>query len=118
MNVGNSLISDNHEILFNKNTQIELNENTIKVEGSYVPEFVDIVGGSIEMLDETIIPPPEPTYLKANSFSISRTEVTFKQFDAFCVATSRKNLMIVNGEEAIGRLSILLMLMLLHTATG
>ena len=90
VNVGNSLIADNREILFNKNAQIELNKNTIKIEGSYVPEFVDIMGGSIEMLDETIIPPPEPTYLKANSFSISRTEVTFKQFDAFCAATNRE----------------------------
>ena len=90
VNVGNSLIADNREILFNKNAQIELNENTIKIEGSYVPEFVDIMGGSIEMLDETIIPPPEPTYLKANSFSISRTEVTFKQYDAFCEATRRE----------------------------
>ena len=53
--VENSLISDNSEILFNKNAQIELNENTIKFEGIYVPEFVDILGGSIEMLDETII---------------------------------------------------------------
>tara|TARA_B100002051_G_C16728813_1_gene636938 strand:+ start:688 stop:2307 length:1620 start_codon:yes stop_codon:yes gene_type:complete len=90
VSIANSLISDNREIIFNKNAQIELNENTIKVEGSYVPEFVDIMGGSIEMLDETIIPPPEPTYLTANSFSISRTEVTFKQFDAFCVATNRE----------------------------
>jgi len=90
VNVENSLIADNHEILFNKNAQIELNENTIKIEGSYVPEFVEIIGGSIEMLDERIIPPPEPTYLKANSFSISRTEITFKQFDAFCSATSRE----------------------------
>ncbi len=88
--VGNSLIADNHEILFNKNAQIELNENTIKIEGRYVPEFVDIMGGEIEMLDETIIPPPKPTYLKANSFSISRTEVTFKQYDAFCEATRRE----------------------------
>ena len=90
VNVGKSIIADNREILFNKNAQIELNENTIKIEGSYVPEFVNIMGGAIEMLDETIIPPPEPTYLKANSFSISRTEVTFKQFDAFCAATSRE----------------------------
>ena len=74
----------------NRFSNIKLNENTIKIEGSYVPEFVEIIGGSIEMLDETIIPPPEPTYLKANSFSISRTEVTFKQFDAFCVATNRE----------------------------
>ena len=90
VNVGNSLIADNREILFNKNAQITLNENIIKINGSYVPEFVDIMGGSIEMLDETIIPPPEPTYLRAKSFSISRTEVTFEQFDAFCAATSRE----------------------------
>ncbi len=90
VNVGNSLIADNREILFNKNAQIALNENIIKINGSYVPEFVDILGGSIEMLDETIIPPPEPTYLRAESFSISRTEVTFEQFDAFCAATSRE----------------------------
>lgn len=90
VSVENSLISDNREIIFNKNAQIELNKNTIKVEGSYIPEFIDIKGGFIEMLDETIIPPPEPKYLKANSFSISRTEITFKQFDAFCVATNRE----------------------------
>ena len=88
--IGNSIISDNREILYNKNAQIELNENIIKIDGNYVPEFVQIEGGFIEMLDETIIPPPKPTYLRANSFSISRTEITFKQFDAFCVATNRE----------------------------
>ena len=90
VSIANSLISDNSEILFNKNAQISLIENIIKINGYYVPEFVEIMGGSVEILDETIIPPPEPSYLTANSFSISRTEVTFKQFDAFCTATSRE----------------------------
>jgi hypothetical protein len=88
--IDNSLISDNSEILYNKNAQIDLIENTIKIAGNYVPEFVLVKGGSIEMLDESIIPPPKPTYLSAKSFNISRTEITFKQFDAFCISTNRE----------------------------
>jgi len=87
--VKKSLISDNSEINYNKASEIELKENIIKISGNYVPEFVNIKGGSIEMLDESIIPPPEPTYLLAKDFNISRTEVTFRQFDAFCNATNR-----------------------------
>ena len=90
VNVENSLIADNSEILFNKKAQIDLHENTIKIAGNYVPEFVLVQGGSIEMLDESIIPPPTPTYLSSGSFNISRTEITFNQFDAFCVAANRE----------------------------
>ena len=88
--IDNSLISDNSEILYNKKAQIDLIENTIKIAGNYVPEFVLVNGGSIEMLDESIIPPPKPIYLSAKSFNISRTEITFKQFDAFCISTNRE----------------------------
>jgi len=88
--IDNSLIADNSEILYNKKAQIDLIENTIKIAGNYVPEFVLVNGGSIEMLDESIIPPPKPTYLSAKSFNISRTEITFKQFDAFCRSTNRE----------------------------
>ena len=90
VNIENSLISDNSEIIFNKKAQIELNENIIKIAGNYVPEFVIVEGGSIEMLDETVIPPPKPTYLTANTFSISRKEINFDQYDAFCLATNRE----------------------------
>lgn len=90
INVGNSLIVDNSEILFNKKAQIDLNENIIKISGNYVPEFVSVKGGSIEMLDEAIIPPPKPTYLSSKSFNISRTEITFRHFDAFCISTNRQ----------------------------
>ena len=88
--IDNSLIADNSEILYNKKAQIDLIENTIKIAGNYVPEFVLVNGGSIEMLDESIIPPPKPIYLSAKSFNISRTEITFKQFDAFCISTNRE----------------------------
>ena len=88
--IDNSLIADNSEILYNKKAQIDLIENTIKIAGNYVPEFVLVKGGSIEMLDESIIPPPSPTYLSAESFNISRTEITFNQFDAFCRSTNRE----------------------------
>jgi hypothetical protein len=87
--IDNSLIADNSEILYNKKAQIDLTENTIKIAGNYVPEFVLVNGGSIEMIDESIIPPPKPAYLSAKSFNISRTEITFKQFDAFCISTKR-----------------------------
>ena len=90
VNIEKSLISDNSEIIFNKKAQINLNENTIKIAGNYVPEFIIVKGGSIEMLDESIIPPPKPTYLTANTFSISRKEITFDQYDAFCLATNRE----------------------------
>ena len=90
VNIEKSLISDNSEIIFYKKAQIELNENTIKIAGKYVPEFIIVEGGSIEMLDESIIPPPKPTYLTANTFSISRKEITFQQYDAFCLATNRE----------------------------
>jgi len=90
VNIEKSLISDNSEIIFNKRAQINLNENTIKIAGNYVPEFIIVKGGSIEMLDESIIPPPKPTYLTANTFSISRKEITFDQYDAFCLATNRE----------------------------
>ena len=49
-----------------------------------------IDGGSIEMLDETVIPPPEPTYLTADSFKISKQEITFEQFDSFCLAKGKE----------------------------
>ena len=36
-----------------------------------------IDGGSIEMLDETVIPPLKPTYLTADSFKISKQITRF-----------------------------------------
>ena len=41
------------------------------------------------MLDETIIPPPKPTYLISGSFKMSKKEITFDQYDSFCLATGR-----------------------------
>ena len=87
--IENSIISDNSEILFSQSAQAQLNENIIKIAGHYVPEFVLVSGGSIELLDESIIPPPKPRYLNAGTFSISRKEITFEQYDAFCIATNR-----------------------------
>ena len=88
--VKKTMISDNSEIVFNKASEVELKNNIIKISGNHVPEFVNVAGGSIEMLDEKIIPPPKPKYLTVGNFNISRTEVTFRQFDAFCSATNRE----------------------------
>ncbi len=88
--VSNSFIYDNGEIFNQHQSQIFFSNNIIKISGYFVPEFVLIDGGSIEMLDESVIPPPEPTYLSANSFKISKQEITFDQFDSFCSATGKE----------------------------
>ena len=81
--VSNSFIYDNGEIFNQHQSQLFFSNNIIKISGYFVPEFVMIDGGSIEMLDETVIPPPKPTYLTADSFKISKQEITFEQFDSF-----------------------------------
>ena len=42
------------------------------------------------MLDESIIPPLEPMYLSSDNFKMSKKEITFDQFDSFCIATNRE----------------------------
>ena len=81
--VSNSFIYDNGEIFSQHQSKVFFSNNIIKISGYFVPEFVLIGGGSIEMLDESVIPPPKPTYLTADSFKISKQEITFEQFDSF-----------------------------------
>lgn len=88
--VSNSFIFDNGEIFNQHQSQLFFSNNIIKISGYFVPEFVMIDGGSIEMLDETVIPPPKPTYLTADSFKISKQEITFEQFDSFCLAKGKE----------------------------
>ena len=88
--VSNSFIYDNSEVFNLHQSQLFLSNNIIKISGYYVPEFVLIDGGSIEILDESVIPPPKPIYLTANSFKISKQEITFDQFDSFCLAKGKK----------------------------
>ncbi len=88
--VSNSFIYDNAEISYKNKSQVLFSNNIIKISGYYVPEFVFVNGGSIELLDENIIPPPKPTYLTADSFKISKQEITFDQFDSFCSATGKE----------------------------
>ena len=73
----------------NEERNVEMIENTLKVGGYFVPEFVFVDGGTIEILDESIIPPPEPRLLNAGDLYIGRTEVTFDQYDGFCEATGK-----------------------------
>ena len=86
----NSMIMDHGEIYFQNNSEIKFVDNTIKVSGYFIPEFVVVDSGSIEMLDESIIPPPKPKYLSSDNFKISKKEITFNQFDSFCNATNRE----------------------------
>ena len=88
--VSNSFIFDNGEIFNQNQSQLFFSNNIIKISGYFVPEFVMIDGGSIEILDETVIPPPKPTYLTADSFKISKQEITFDQFDSFCLAKGKE----------------------------
>ena len=87
--ISKSMIMDHGEIYFQTNSDVSFNDNIIKVSGYFVPEFVVVDSGSIEMLDESIIPPPEPMYLSSDNFAISKKEITFDQFDSFCIATNR-----------------------------
>ncbi len=89
--VSNSFIYDNAEIFNQNKSQVFFSNNIIKISGYFVPEFVLVSGGSIELLDESVIPPPEPTYLTSDSFKISKQEITFDQFDSFCTATGKES---------------------------
>ncbi|HIB33143.1 MAG TPA: hypothetical protein EYO45_08575 [Candidatus Marinimicrobia bacterium] len=62
-------------------------DNTFKVQGYFVPGFIFVEGGSIELLDESIIPPPPAQQLSAGDMYVSKTEVTFVEYDGFCEAT-------------------------------
>ena len=88
--VSNSFIYDNAEIFYEHKSKVLFSDNIIKISGYYVPEFIFVNGGSIEMLDESVIPPPKPTYLKADSFKISKQEITFNQYDSFCLANDKE----------------------------
>ncbi|SVA37534.1 uncharacterized protein METZ01_LOCUS90388 [marine metagenome] len=90
VSIKESLIADNGEIMLNNETNVEMIENTLKVKGYFVPEFVFVEGGSIEILDESIIPPPPTQYLTSGNLYVGRTEVTFNQYDGFCEATGRE----------------------------
>jgi hypothetical protein len=48
---------DHGEIYFQRNSDVRFNDNIIKISGYFVPEFALVDSGSIEMLDESIIPP-------------------------------------------------------------
>ena len=89
ISIKETLIEDNGEIMLNEERNVEMIENTLKVGGYFVPEFVFVDGGTIEILDESIFPPPEPRLLNAGDLYIGRTEVTFDQYDGFCEATGR-----------------------------
>ena len=88
--ISKSIIMDHGEIYFQTNSNVVFKDNIIKISGYFVPEFVVVDSGSIEMLDESIIPPPEPMYLSSDNFTMSKKEITFNQFDSFCVATNRE----------------------------
>ena len=87
--ISKSLIVDNAELYYKNKSTILFLSNTIKILGYFVPELIFVEGGSIEMLDETIIPPPKPTYLSSESFKMSKKEITFDQYDSFCIATNK-----------------------------
>ncbi len=89
VSISNSIIMDNVELYYHKNSDINYVNNKIKILGHHIPELIFVEGGSIEMLDETIIPPPKPTYLISGSFKMSKKEITFDQYDSFCFATGR-----------------------------
>ena len=89
ISIKKTLIKDNGDIMSNDEHNVEMIENTLKVGGYFVPEFVFVHGGAIEILDESIIPPPEPQLLKAGDLFVGKTEVTFDQYDGFCEATGR-----------------------------
>ena len=82
-----NLIADNGEIMESQNSQVKMIDNTFKVQGYFVPEFIFVEGGSIELLDESIIPPPPVQQLSAGDMYVSKTEVTFVEYDGFCEAT-------------------------------
>tara|TARA_B110000495_G_scaffold129767_1_gene112938 strand:- start:20528 stop:22144 length:1617 start_codon:yes stop_codon:yes gene_type:complete len=87
--ISKSLITDNVELYYHNNSQVNYVSNTIKILGYFVPELIFVEGGSIEMLDEYILPPPKPTYLSSESFKMSIKEITFDQYDSFCIATNK-----------------------------
>ena len=89
VSISNSIIMDNVELYYHKNSDVNYVDNKIKILGYHIPELIFVEGGSIEMLDETIIPPPKPTYLISGSFKMSKKEITFDQYDSFCLATGR-----------------------------
>ena len=89
ISVKKSLIADNGDIISNEERNVKMIENTLKVSGYFVPEFVFVEGGTIEILDESIIPPPESQLLNAGDLYVGRTEVTVDQYDGFCDATGR-----------------------------
>ena len=89
VNISKSLIVDNAELYYQKSSDVHYVANTIKILGFNVPELIFVEGGSIEMLDETIIPPPKPAYLTSESFKMSKKEITFDQYDSFCLATDK-----------------------------
>ena len=88
--ISKSIIMDHGEIYFQTNSDVRFNDNIVKISGYFVPEFVAVDSGSIEMLDESIIPPPKPIYLSSDNFIMSKKEITFDQFDSFCIATNRE----------------------------
>ena len=90
ISISKSIIIDHGEIYFQRNSDLRFNDNVIKISGYFVPEFVVVDSGSIEMLDESIIPPPDPIYLSSDSFKMSKKEITFDQYDSFCIATNRE----------------------------
>ena len=89
VSISKSLIMDNAELYYYNNSTLNYVDNKIKILGYHVPELIFVEGGSIEMLDETIIPPPKPTYLSSESFKMSKKEITFDQYDSFCMAADK-----------------------------
>ena len=89
VSISESIIADNVELYYHKNSDMNYVDNKIKILGYHIPELIFVEGGSIEMLDETIIPPPKPTYLISGSFKMSKKEITFDEYDSFCLATGR-----------------------------
>ena len=89
VSISKSLIMDIVELYYHNNSEVNYIANRIKILGYHVPELIFVEGGSIEMLDETIIPPPKPTYLRSESFKMSKKEITFDQYDSFCLATNK-----------------------------
>jgi hypothetical protein len=89
VSISESIITDNVELYYHKNSDVNYVDNKIKILGYHIPELIFVEGGSIEMLDETIIPPPKPTYLISGSFKMSKKEITFDEYDSFCLATGR-----------------------------
>ena len=109
-NSKNIIISDNTSInngslLFNSGSLVVNRNNIIKIKNYFVPEFVFVKGGTIEILDEEVIPPPLPIKLSSGDIFISKTEITFKQYDDFCKST--KNILPDDSEWGRGNRPII-----------